>query len=221
MRNIDEDTITQAVIARHAAASDARLREVMTSLVQHLHAFAREVKLTEAEWIAGHRFLTEAGHITDDKRQEFILLSDTLGLSMLVSALNHEKPAGCTEATVFGPVPRGRCAALSSWAPTSPTARRASRVSSTRQVRGLDGTPVRRRRGRRCGRPMPKASTTCSARATTRTARAACCTPTPQGRLSLPLDPGRALPDPARRPGGPHARATSAATRGARRTCTS
>jgi hydroxyquinol 1,2-dioxygenase len=103
MRHIDEDTITQAVIARHANAEDARLREVMTSLVQHLHAFAREVELTEAEWFEGIRFLTEVGHITDDRRQEFILLSDTLGLSMLVTALNHRKPRGCTEATVFGP----------------------------------------------------------------------------------------------------------------------
>jgi hydroxyquinol 1,2-dioxygenase len=103
MRNIDEDTITGAVIARHANAPDARLRDIMTSLVQHLHAFARDVKLTEAEWFEGIRFLTEVGHITDDKRQEFILLSDTLGLSMLVTALNHAKPMGCTESTVFGP----------------------------------------------------------------------------------------------------------------------
>lgn len=103
MRNIDEDTITQAVLARHAQAPDARLRDIMTSLVQHLHAFAREVKLTEAEWEAGIAFLTATGHITDDKRQEFILLSDTLGLSTLVTAMNHKKPSGCTEATVFGP----------------------------------------------------------------------------------------------------------------------
>ena len=103
MRPIDEDTITQAVIASHASAGDARLREVMTSLVQHLHAFAREVALTEDEWAAGIRFLTETGHMCSDERQEFILLSDTLGLSMLVTALNHRKPRGCTEATVFGP----------------------------------------------------------------------------------------------------------------------
>ena len=103
MRNLDEDTITQAVLARHADAADARLREVMTSLVQHLHAFARDIRLTEAEWFAGVQFLTDVGHITDDKRQEFILLSDTLGLSMLVTALNNRKPRECTESTVFGP----------------------------------------------------------------------------------------------------------------------
>ena len=103
MRNLNEDNMTQAVLARHAGMKDARLREIMTSLVQHLHSFAREVKLTEEEWLAGIRFLTDVGHITDDKRQEFILLSDTLGLSMLVTALNNRKPEGCTEATVFGP----------------------------------------------------------------------------------------------------------------------
>jgi len=75
----------------------------MTSLVQHLHAFAREVKLTEAEWAAGIAFLTATGQMCSDKRQEFILLSDTLGLSMLVTAQQNRKPAGCTEATVFGP----------------------------------------------------------------------------------------------------------------------
>jgi len=100
MRNIDEDNITQAVIARHAATRDHRVREVMTSLVQHLHAFAREVRLSEAEWAEGIRFLAECGERTQGRRQEFALLSDTLGLSMLVTALNHRKPQGCTESTV-------------------------------------------------------------------------------------------------------------------------
>jgi hydroxyquinol 1,2-dioxygenase len=103
MRNVDEDSITQIVLARHAQAQDPRLKQIMTSLVQHLHAFARDVELTEEEWFKGIQFLTDVGHITDDKRQEFILLSDTLGLSMLVTALNNRKPAGCTESTVFGP----------------------------------------------------------------------------------------------------------------------
>ena len=103
MRNLTQDNITQAVIARLAGTPDARLREVMTSLVQHLHAFARDVRLTEDEWLQGIRFLTEVGHKTTDRRQEFILLSDTLGLSMLTVAMNNDKPQGCTEATVFGP----------------------------------------------------------------------------------------------------------------------
>jgi hydroxyquinol 1,2-dioxygenase len=103
MINLNEDTITGAVIQRNAGASDARLREIMVSLVQHLHAFARDTQLTEAEWEAGIGFLTQVGQTCTDKRQEFILLSDTLGLSTLVTALNHRRPAGCTEATVFGP----------------------------------------------------------------------------------------------------------------------
>ena len=103
MQNVNEDTITQIVLARHAEAADQRLKQIMTSVVQHLHAFARDVNLTEEEWFKGIQFLTEVGHITDDKRQEFILLSDTLGLSMLVTALNNRKPRGCTESTVFGP----------------------------------------------------------------------------------------------------------------------
>ncbi len=141
MRNIDEDTITQAVIARHAQAPDARLRDIMTSLVQHLHAFAREVKLTEDEWFAGIQFLTDTGHMCSDKRQEFILLSDTLGLSMLVTAMNHRRPPGCTEATVLGLFhvengPRFDLGAdLTNGAPGEPCYVRG-------QVRGLDGEPV-------------------------------------------------------------------------------
>lgn len=103
MRNLNQDNITQAVIASFSNTPDPRLKEIMTSLVQHLHGFAREVKLTEAEWFKGIEFLTRCGHITDDKRQEFILLSDVLGLSMLTVSMNNEKPVGCTESTVFGP----------------------------------------------------------------------------------------------------------------------
>jgi hydroxyquinol 1,2-dioxygenase len=101
--NIDEWTITGAVLQAHAGAQNARLKEVMDSLVRHLHDFAREVHLSEAEWALGIDFLTRAGHVTDDRRQEFILLSDVLGLSTLVTAQNNSKPSGCTEATVFGP----------------------------------------------------------------------------------------------------------------------
>jgi len=103
MRNLNQDNITQAVIASFADAGTPRVHQIMTSLVQHLHAFARDVKLTEEEWFQGIDFLTQCGHITDSKRQEFILLSDVLGLSMLTVAMNTEKPRGCTESTVFGP----------------------------------------------------------------------------------------------------------------------
>jgi hydroxyquinol 1,2-dioxygenase len=103
MQNLDENTITEAVIASHERAPDDRLKTIVSCLVGHLHAFAREVGLTESEWDAGIRFLTDVGHATDERRQEFVLLSDALGLSMLVTALAHRKPDGCTEATVFGP----------------------------------------------------------------------------------------------------------------------
>jgi hydroxyquinol 1,2-dioxygenase len=103
VRNLNQDNITQAVIARFADTPDPRLKEIVTSLVQHLHAFAREVKLTEGEWFLGIDYLTRTGQMCDAKRQEFILLSDVLGLSMLTVAMNNDKPQGCTEATVFGP----------------------------------------------------------------------------------------------------------------------
>ena len=103
MRNLNSDNITQAVIDSFAQTENPRLQEILTSLVTHLHGFARDVKLTEAEWFQAIDFITRCGHITDDKRQEFILLSDVLGLSMLTVAMNNDKPPGCTEATVFGP----------------------------------------------------------------------------------------------------------------------
>ncbi len=103
MRNITEHNITEAVIGRFANCEDQRLKDIMGALVTHLHAFVRETKLTEAEWLKGIEFLTATGHITNDKRQEFVLLSDTLGVSMLTVAMNHSKPPEATEATVFGP----------------------------------------------------------------------------------------------------------------------
>src|SRR5438477_765154 len=103
MRQFNEDTLTAAVVARLKDTKDKRFREVMTSAVKHLHAFAREVHLTEEEWFEGIKFLTAVGQKCDDKRQEFILLSDILGLSMMVVALNHKTAPGATEATVLGP----------------------------------------------------------------------------------------------------------------------
>jgi catechol 1,2-dioxygenase len=103
MRNLTEDNLTDAVIAKFANSTDPRFKEIMTSLVRHLHDFVREVELTEAEWFEGVKFLTETGKKCDDERQEFILLSDTLGISMLVDAINHRMPSGATESTVLGP----------------------------------------------------------------------------------------------------------------------
>ncbi|MGW5309272.1 intradiol ring-cleavage dioxygenase [Nocardia thailandica] len=98
-----EAAVTAEVLDSFAATPDPRLREVMTSLVRHLHAFARDIRLTDVEWTAAIEFLTRAGHITDSRRQEFILLSDVLGLSMLTVAINEPDAPGATESTVFGP----------------------------------------------------------------------------------------------------------------------
>ena len=101
-----EDDITAEVLQRLESTPDARLREIMLSLVRHLHAFVKDVRLSESEWFEAIRFLTRTGQVCDDKRQEFILLSDTLGISMVVDLINHRKPAGATESTVFGPFHR-------------------------------------------------------------------------------------------------------------------
>lgn len=98
-----EEQLIRTVLASFDATPDPRLRELMQALVRHLHAFLREVRLTESEWNSAIEFLTDAGHITDDRRQEFILLSDVLGASMQVVAINNEAYAHATEATVFGP----------------------------------------------------------------------------------------------------------------------
>jgi hydroxyquinol 1,2-dioxygenase len=103
MRQFNEDTLTDAVIARLKDAKNPRFRQIITSLVKHVHAFAREVELTEEEWFEGIKFLTAVGQKCDDKRQEFILLSDVIGLSMMIVALNHKTAPGATEATVLGP----------------------------------------------------------------------------------------------------------------------
>ena len=98
-----ERELTDRVLASFAGTDDERLRHLLRSLTEHLHAFIREVRLTEAEWNKAIEFLTAVGHITDDKRQEFILLSDVFGASMQTVTVNNEAVAGETEATVFGP----------------------------------------------------------------------------------------------------------------------
>ena len=103
MADLNEHTITQAVIDRMADAKDPRFKQIMTSLVRHLHDFIRDVQLTEEEWMTGIQFLTEVGKTCTDKRQEFILLSDTLGVSILVITQNHRSEQGSVESTVLGP----------------------------------------------------------------------------------------------------------------------
>jgi hydroxyquinol 1,2-dioxygenase len=103
MRELDETTITDEVLRRISKCQDARLQAVLASLVRHLHNFVRDVAVTEAEWVAAIQFLTRTGHMSDERRQEFILLSDTLGVSTLVDAINNPPAPGATQSTVLGP----------------------------------------------------------------------------------------------------------------------
>ena len=133
--------ITQAAIDSFAGTDNPRLKLLMQSLVKHLHAFAEETQLTEAEWMAGIQFLTATGHTCDDVRQEFILLSDTLGLSMLLVAMHDGAKQGATEATVLGPFhthdapPMENGADITNGAPGQP-------LLVTGRVLSADGVPL-------------------------------------------------------------------------------
>jgi protocatechuate 3,4-dioxygenase beta subunit len=98
-----ETKLTDAAIARLARDADPRFRQIMQGLIRHVHDFVREVELTEEEWFEAIKFLTATGQKCDDRRQEYILLSDVLGVSMLVDAVNHRASGGTTETTVLGP----------------------------------------------------------------------------------------------------------------------
>jgi hydroxyquinol 1,2-dioxygenase len=103
MYDLNEDTITDAVLARFAETPDGRLKTLVQAMVRHLHDFVRETEPTFEEWQVAIDFLTRTGQMCSDVRQEFILLSDVMGVSMLVDAINHRQPAGATETTVLGP----------------------------------------------------------------------------------------------------------------------
>lgn len=139
-QRIEEDLV-ERVVRSFDGTPSPRLRLVMESLVRHLHAMVREVRLTEAEWAAAIDFLTRVGHLTDDRRQEFVLLSDALGVSMQVIAVNNQAYENATEATVFGPfflktAPRIENGGdIAGGAPGRP-----SWVEGS--VRGSDGTPI-------------------------------------------------------------------------------
>ncbi len=103
MSYFTETNSVETVNERMSAQTDPRLAEIMASLVKHLHGFAKEVNLTQEEWNFAIGFLTKTGQMCSGERQEFILLSDVLGFSMLVDAINNRRPEGATENTVFGP----------------------------------------------------------------------------------------------------------------------
>ena len=99
----EEANSVDVVNARMAHDVDPRLREIMAVVVKHLHAAVKEIEPTHEEWLASIKFLTETGQMCSEWRQEFILLSDILGVSMLVDAINHRRPSGATENTILGP----------------------------------------------------------------------------------------------------------------------
>ncbi|MBO3679199.1 dioxygenase [Streptomyces sp. NEAU-YJ-81] len=103
MRDLTSDTITEAMISTMRDTKDPRVAEILESLVRHLHAFVRDVDLTEEEWARGVDFLTRTGQKCTSTRQEFILLSDVLGVTMLVDALSNQRPTEATQNSVLGP----------------------------------------------------------------------------------------------------------------------
>ena len=141
MSNNSEEQITQNVLDSMVHAPDPRLKQVMSSLVSHIHSFMREVELTQEEWALGIEFLTRTGHMCDEKRQEFILLSDITGVTMLVDAINHRLPGGATESTIFGPFYREGAAELPMGATISKDGR-GEPVVVTGRVLSTAGTPI-------------------------------------------------------------------------------
>jgi hypothetical protein len=103
MPYVTEQNLTEVVLERWKAVPDPRLRQVMHSFIKHVHAFVRDIEPTEAEWAMAIDLLTLIGQKCDDKRQEFILFSDVMGVSMLIDALNHRLESRATPTTVEGP----------------------------------------------------------------------------------------------------------------------
>lgn len=136
-----EQRLTDEAISRMAGCKDARLQQVMTRLLVHLHDFVREIEPSDEEWVRAIAFLTETGQMCSDRRQEYILLSDVLGVSMLIDAINHRAETGATDSTVLGPFysgvqPTKPMGANIDQTGVSPTARVSGHVRST------DGTPI-------------------------------------------------------------------------------
>src|SRR6266403_6168000 len=141
-RNKTEDDITAEALQRFAQTPDPRLRQIMLGLVKHLHAFVKEVELPEAEWFQAIEILTEAGKMCSDKRQEFILFSDTLGVSMVVDLINHRKPEGATESTVFGPFQREGAPELPAGGNIAPRDTKGIPTIVSGRVLSLDGRSI-------------------------------------------------------------------------------
>ena len=141
MRNLTEHNVTDAFLARLSKDADPRFRQIITGLVTHLHDFAREVDLTPEELLVGARFIQAVGQISDERREEGVLLSDVLGLTMLVDAMAHRKPGGATESSVLGPFWRDGAKVLGAKGDISVNTEGEKAVVSGRVVTP-DGKPV-------------------------------------------------------------------------------
>jgi hydroxyquinol 1,2-dioxygenase len=141
MPYVNEQNLTDVVLERWKDVPNPRLKQIMQSLIKHLHGFVRDIEPTEAEWAAAIDFVTRAGKMCDEKRQEVILFSDVMGVSMLVDAINHRLASGATPTTVEGPfhIPNSPSVAdggdMAKGAPGIP-------CFITGKVRDLDGRPV-------------------------------------------------------------------------------
>ncbi len=141
MPYVTEETLTDIAKDRWGNIPDPRLRQIMQAAVKHMHAFVREIEPTKDEWVTAVEWLTRIGKKCDDKRQEFILFSDVLGVSMLVDAINNRAPTGATPSTVEGPF----------HIPNTPHVEHGKNVTEgapgipcviTGTVKGLDGKPI-------------------------------------------------------------------------------
>jgi len=142
MGDFNETTATDLVLARLEGCDDPRLKEIMTSVIRHLHAVVIETEPTEAEWLAAIQFLTATGQICDDKRQEYIMLSDTLGVSMLLDAINNRKPETATQSTVLGPFYVDGAEAMENGANISKDDADGEPLLVSGRVLDLDGEPI-------------------------------------------------------------------------------
>lgn len=140
MKDLTEHNVTEAVLSTLGAQTDPRLAELMGALVRHLHAFVRETRPTRAEWMAAIDFLTRTGQLCDDIRQEFVLLSDTLGVSILVETINQDRAAGASENSLFGPFFRPGAREVGFGGNIARTPGEAAWVEG--HVRDTDGAPV-------------------------------------------------------------------------------
>ncbi|HEY3826303.1 MAG TPA: intradiol ring-cleavage dioxygenase [Bryobacteraceae bacterium] len=138
-----EDDITAEVVRRFERTPDPRLREIMVSLTKHIHDFVKDVRLNEGEWWQAVQFLTETGQMCSDKRQEFILLSDTMGVSMLVDLISNGRPQGATESTVFGPFYREGRPEMAAGGNVAEGADGGTPTIVTGRVLDMDGNPIK------------------------------------------------------------------------------